>query len=129
MVQKRLSVPEAELSVLQALWEAPGLTIRELTDRLYPGGDVAHYSTVQKLLERLEGRGLANRDRTAARHRFYAAVAKDQLVLRELETVAESFGSSSLVQLVCQLFGSQKLSAADRAALRKLVERDAKPHE
>ena len=47
-------VTDAELAVLQTLWEQGEATIRQLTDVLYPEGKAAHYGTVQKLLERLE---------------------------------------------------------------------------
>ena len=43
-------VTDAELAVLQALWERGTATIRQLTDALYPGGGPAQYGTVQKLL-------------------------------------------------------------------------------
>ena len=54
MAQHFQDVTDAELAVLQALWELRAATIRQLTDQLYPRGNVSHYATVQKLLERLE---------------------------------------------------------------------------
>ena len=50
-------LPDAELAVLQQLWERGPATIRQLTDALYPEGTDAYYATVQKLLERLEAKG------------------------------------------------------------------------
>jgi len=35
-------VTDAELAVLKELWSAGPLTIRQLTERLYPEGDAAH---------------------------------------------------------------------------------------
>ena len=54
MARTPQDVTDAELAVLQVLWELETATVREITDRLYLEGTTA---TVQKLLERLELRG------------------------------------------------------------------------
>ncbi len=59
-------VTDAELAILQLLWENREATIRYLTDSLYPHGGTAQYATVQKLLERLETKGFVRRDRAGA---------------------------------------------------------------
>ena len=56
-------VTETELAILQILWERRRATRRQITDVLYPGGDDAHYATVQKLLERLEAKGYVGHER------------------------------------------------------------------
>ena len=70
-------VTDAELAVLQTLWEHGPATIRQLADILYPGGKAAQYGTVQKLLERLEGKTCVRRDLrrglTSSRRRSIAA--------------------------------------------------------
>src|SRR5687768_2347964 len=63
-------VTDAELAVLQHLWARQTATIRGITDDLYPGGGSSHYATVQKLLERLEGKGHVTRNAAAVPHRF-----------------------------------------------------------
>src|SRR4051794_11433226 len=97
----RPDVTEAELAVLEVLWAAAGAgadagagagaapTIRDITDRLYPGKGSAHYATVQKLLDRLAAKGFVARAPGAAglAHRFRATVARDELVARRLRTV------------------------------------------
>src|SRR5262245_18171414 len=86
-------VPDAELAVLQVLWERGACTIRQLADILYPGGKAAHYGTVQKLLERLENRGYVARDRSRWPHVFEASVPRetliDSLIGRRLRETAE----------------------------------------
>src|SRR5436309_1856192 len=51
MARTPKDVTDAELRVLQALWELGPSTIRQLTDRLHPGGGPARYATVQVLLK------------------------------------------------------------------------------
>ena len=56
MANKSRDVTEAELSVLQVLWCQGPLTIRGITEILEPKRVDAYYSTVKKLLERLEAK-------------------------------------------------------------------------
>src|SRR5947209_8329033 len=93
-------VPAAELALLQVLWDRGPLTIRQLTEAVYPGGAAAQYATVQKLLERLERKGYVRRDRAAAAHTFAAAVRRDDLLGRWLRDVAERLCGGSLTPLL-----------------------------
>jgi len=120
-------VTETELLVLQALWDGGAATIRQLTDLLYPEGRASQYATVQKLLERLERKGLVRRDRREPVHVFAAAVAREEIIGRKLQSVAEQLCGGSWAPLLTNLVQSKQLSARDRKALRELIdELDAK---
>jgi predicted transcriptional regulator len=114
-------VTEAELSVLQVLWDEGPATIRQLTDVLYPGGRASHYATVQKLLERLEVKGCIRRDRSANVHVFAAAIGRDELIGRRLRAVAEQLCGGSLTPLLTHLVRTRRLNAQERQALRDLL--------
>jgi BlaI family transcriptional regulator, penicillinase repressor len=123
-------VTEAELGVLRRLWEEPGSTIRQLTDHLYPGGGAAHYSTVQKLLERLETKGCVKRQAGGGAggggaHRFVATVEREELVDGRLKAVADKFCEGSLTPLVTQLVRAGKFTPDEIRELRALIETHA----
>ena len=123
-------VTDAELAVLQALWERGSATIRQLTDALYPGGSVAQYATVQKLLERLEAKGCTRRDRGPWPHVFTATVDRDDLIGRRLRAVAEKLCGGSLTPLLTHLIAVERLGPTERAELRALLDgRCPKPGE
>ena len=42
-------VTEAELAVLQVLWDRDAATIRQITDVLYPGGGASRYATLTQI--------------------------------------------------------------------------------
>src|SRR5437588_8090746 len=107
MPRRRHDVTDAELAVLQALWDGGAATIRRLTDELYPGGSTAHYATVQKLLERLEAKGFVRRRRQTGAHLFEAAIARDDLVGRLLEQMADKLCGGSLTPLLTHLVRGQ----------------------
>jgi predicted transcriptional regulator len=115
-------LPDAELAVLQVLWDKGPATIRQLTDALYPRGTEAHYATVQKLLERLESKGCATRDRSSWAHTFQAAIDRDELIGRRLRAVAERLCGGSLTPLLTNLVRSRQLTAKERRELRALME-------
>jgi predicted transcriptional regulator len=130
MDQSVHDVTDAELAVLQGLWERGSATIRQLTDALYPGGSTAQYATVQKLLERLEGKGCARRDRRPWPHVFTATVDRDDLIGRRLRAVAEKLCGGSLTPLLTHLMSVERLSPTERDELRALLDgRCPKPGE
>jgi predicted transcriptional regulator len=115
-------VTDAELAVLQALWDHGEATIRQLTDELYPGGGDAHYATVQKLLERLESKGHVLRDRSSHAHRFRARTSRDALVGRRLREMAQKLCGGLMAPLLTHLVKAEALSARERQQLRALID-------
>jgi len=115
-------VTEAELTVLQCLWERGPATIRQLTDALYPSGTDAQYATVQKLLERLEGKGHVARDRSSHAHRFTARTDLTALVSHRLRVVAEQLTGGMMAPLLTHLVRAEALTAKERQELRQLID-------
>jgi BlaI family penicillinase repressor len=122
MARTPQDVTDAELAVLQALWERGPLPIRRITEALYPKGTAAHYATVQKLLERLEAKECVTRDRSTAVHVFAAGVDRDELVGRRLRQVAEKLCGGSWTPLLTHLVQPERLAWKDRQALRQLID-------
>ena len=122
MARTPQDVTDAELAVLQLLWDGGPATIRQLTDVLYPGGGAAQYGTVQKLLDRLELKGCVRRDRTPAAHTFAAAIAREDLIGRRLQDMAEKLCGGSLTPLLTHLVRTKRLTARERQELRDLID-------
>jgi predicted transcriptional regulator len=122
MARTPQDITDAELSVLQVLWEQGSATIRQITDRLYPEGGVSYYATVQKLLERLEAKACVNRDRRGGGHVFSAALDREELIGRKLRAVAEKLCGGSLTPLLTHLVQARRLSARERQELRALID-------
>jgi BlaI family penicillinase repressor len=122
MARTPQDVTEAELAILQLLWDDGPATIRRLTDALYPGGGAAQYGTVQKLLDRLESKNCVRRERTGAAHTFAATVGREEIIGRRLRDVAEKLCGGSLTPLLTHLVRTRSLSAREREELRALIE-------
>lgn len=114
-------VSNAELAVLRVLWEHGASTARQVVEVVYPAGRPADFSTVQKLLERLEIKGCVVRDRNARPHRFGATISQTDLIVRRLRSVADKICDGSLTPLLTLLVRDDRLTAKDRATLRELL--------
>jgi BlaI family transcriptional regulator, penicillinase repressor len=125
MGREAQDVTESELSLLQVLWDRGRCSTRQLTDVLYPNGGASGYATVQKLLERLEAKGLVSRDRSLFVHTFTAVADRDELIGRRLRSLADKLCGGSLAPIVSHLARNQGLTREERAALRALI--DAAP--
>jgi predicted transcriptional regulator len=122
MARTPQDVTDAELAILMVLWDRGPATVRQLTDELYPEGTASQYATVQKLLERLEGKGCVARDRRPWPHVFEAAVDRDELIGRQLRAVAEKLCGGSLAPLLTHLLRIENLSPKERQELRAFMD-------
>lgn len=116
-------VTDAELAVLQLLWEQEDKSIRELTDTLYPGGTNSEFATVQKLCERLQDKGLVRVDRRKRPKRFAACVDRQSLLSRKLRSLADELCSGSFAPLMSQLLQGGRFSGEELRKLRDEVEK------
>jgi BlaI family transcriptional regulator, penicillinase repressor len=114
-------VSDAELAVLEVLWRDGAVTRRRIADDLYPQGGPAHYTTVQKLLERLERKGFVGVDRSQPVRVFAATVAREQLIRRRLRDVADKLCGGSLTPLLMNLVRSKPLNADELKELQAMI--------
>src|SRR4051794_37651382 len=114
-------VTEAELALLQALWDGGEATIRQLAEKGDGQGGASAYATVQKLLDRLEAKGFVGRDRSESVHVFRPAVDREELIGRRLRDVADTLCGGSLTPLLTHLVRGGRLSSRERNELRKLI--------
>ncbi len=122
MARTPQDVTDAELAVLQVLWDQGSANRRQLTDVLYPAAGAAHYTTVQKLLERLEAKGYVVEAPSTGARTFAAAVSREDLISRRLRAVADKLCEGSLTPLLTNLIQNQQLSARELQDLRDWID-------
>jgi predicted transcriptional regulator len=115
-------VTEAELAVLEVLWERGLCTVRQIAEAVYPQCTSSEHATVQKLLDRLKSKSCVESDRSVWPHRFSATVQREQLIGRRLESMAERLCGGSLQPLLTHLVRNTKLNAHERQSLRSLLD-------
>lgn len=115
-------VTDAELAILQVLWDRGQASVRELTELLYSEYSSSQHATVQKLLERLEAKDCVRRDRETWPHLFEAAIERGDLIDRKLQQTADKLCEGSIQPLLTHLVKGAKLSANERQSLRALLD-------
>ena len=121
MARTPKDVTDAELAVLQVLWDRGTSTTRQLTEVVYPKDVEKQYSTVKRLLARLESKGYVRRDRRQPVHVFDAVVDRDELVGRRLRALAESLCDGSISPLLSHLAESESLTDEQQRSLLSLI--------
>jgi predicted transcriptional regulator len=120
--QPRADVTDAELAVLQLLWDRGPATVRQLADVLYPGGDPAHYGTVQKLLQRLAHKRCVARVARRSPVEFTAKVAREALIDLRLRGVLDQLCAGSLTPLLSRLIERSDLTDQERGELERFLD-------
>src|SRR5262249_30802983 len=115
-------ITDAELAVLQFLWDQGPSAVRPLADVLYPGGGPSEYATVHRLLERLEGKGYVQRQRTGGVNIFHPTRNRDDVLGHQLEALLEKMGGGSLQPLLTNLLRSRRLTPEELRELLALVD-------
>lgn len=123
---RSIEVTDGELAILEELWSRGRLTIRLITDAVYPSGTTAEYATVQKLLDRLEGKGCVRRFKLGRANEFEAIVHREELIGAGLKKLASRLCDGSLTPLLTHLTSEIELSDADREALQRLIDESRK---
>lgn len=122
MAKRAAHVTEAELAVLEVLWERGPTNAREITDRLYPRGEPADVATVQKLLQRLEEKKFVDRDRSERVHRFSTVMTREAFAGEQQSGLAEKLSGGSLTPLLVHLVESKRLGKRELDELRSMFE-------
>ena len=115
-------VTDAELAILELLWRQGSATVRGIAEELYAGCNTSQHATVQKLLERLEGKKCVRRDRGNWPHTFEPAIERDELIGRKLQQTADRLCEGSVQPLLMHLVRAGRLSADERRNLRDLLD-------
>ena len=116
------TLPNAELAVMELLWRSGPLTARHIVEQLYPDVAKPQHGTVQRLLQRLEAKGLVVRDRGLGVNLFGPAISRESYASAQLETLADRLTQGSLVPMITQLVDDNKLSRAEIERLRHILE-------
>lgn len=125
MMPTRPPLANAELAIMELLWDHGQLTARDIRERLYPDSKKAQHGTVQRLLQRLEEKGYIRRDASLSVHFFTATVSREEYGGSQLESLAERLTHGSLAPLVTHLMEQKRISPDEIERLRHILDEDA----
>jgi predicted transcriptional regulator len=105
-----------ELEILKILWDIGPASVREVHQRMCPGGELA-YNTVQTLLRIMDDKGLVRHE---SRGRTFVYIPRHTRQ-RETSRLLDKVFDGALDQFVVSLLDSRKPSAAELAKLEKII--------
>lgn len=112
----------AELAIMNLLWDNDPLTAREIRETIYPGSSKTQHGTVQKLLHRLEEKGFVDRDRKLPVHLFSYAVSRQNYASGQLESLANKLTAGSFAPLITHLIEEKKISHDEINRIRAILD-------
>ncbi|MBD0371892.1 MAG: BlaI/MecI/CopY family transcriptional regulator [Pyrinomonadaceae bacterium] len=122
MASKNLPRPtDAELEILNVLWQRGPSTVREVYEVLLESKEIG-YTTVLKLMQIMSEKGLVSRDESDRRHVYEAERAQDETQRQLLSDLLDRAFNGSPTKLVMQALSSKKASREELAEIRRMLD-------
>jgi BlaI family penicillinase repressor len=113
---------EAELELLQILWQKEPATVRDIYDALNEE-KTSGYTTVLKTLQIMTAKGLVVRDEANRAHVYRATFSQDAMQSRLLADLSNRLFAGSAAQLALHALSMGPASDDELAEIRDLLER------
>jgi BlaI family penicillinase repressor len=113
---------DVQLAFLRALWAQPGSTVTQVKDFLTAEGRELAPTTVATQLGRLEKKGFVGHEVDGRQFLYRAQVSEQQVKRSVLKRVTEGLFGGDITALVHQLLEHDRVSAADLAQVKQLIE-------
>ena len=122
MRKQRIPQPtEAELEILQVLWQHGPTTVREVHDRLSDLRDTG-YTTTLKNMQNMVQKRLLLRDDAPRSHVYVAAIRQEDTQRMLLDRFLNTAFGGSASQLVMQALGHQKTTPEELQQIKALID-------
>lgn len=120
MSENRIKPTDAELEILQVLWDDGPSSVRFVNEKLSINKDIG-YTTTLKLMQIMNEKGLTTRD-TSSRTHIYSAAIKEKLIKNNLlSTFIKATFKGSTAQLVMQALGNHKTSPEELKEIKEMI--------
>ncbi len=113
---------DAELEILNVLWQRGASTVRDVYEALSKSREVG-YTTVLKLMQIMTEKGLVSRDETNRTHVYEAQLAKDETQRQLLSDLLERAFDGSATKLVMQALSSKRASSEELSEIRRMLDK------
>ena len=112
---------EAELEILQILWQNGPSTVRFVNELLGQQKEVG-YTTTLKIMQIMNEKGLVNRDEDNRTHIYKAKVTEQETQQHLLDRFLDTTFRGSAMKLVMQALGNHQTSKEELDQIRQLLD-------
>ncbi len=121
MRPKRPRPTEAELAILQVLWNRGPSTVRDVLEALQDQRGTG-YTTTLKLMQIMFDKGLLRRNDSQRTHVYEAAVSRSKTQRQIVSQLLDQVFGGSAQQLVLQALSAKKSTREELAEIRRLLD-------
>jgi len=111
---------EVELEILLVLWEHGPCPMGKIHETLSEGRDTV-YTTTQKMVQVMRGKGLVNTDDSVHPPLYTAAESREQTQLSMLDDLAQRVFGGSAKKLVMSLLSAKRITADELREIQRLL--------
>src|SRR5262252_842462 len=111
---------QAELAILQVLWQRGPSTVRQVHEALNATKRTG-YTTVLKFMQIMHEKGLVSRDETQYAHVYQARLPREQAQRTLVTDLLDKAFEGSMSGLVLQALSSRKASSEELSEIRKIL--------
>lgn len=111
---------EAELEILQTLWQIGPCSVKQVHGLLQEKREVG-YTTILKQLQIMLEKKLVQRDESSRIHLYQAAISEQNTKEKLLQKFVINTFQGSSHQLVMQVLGNAEASASELEEIKKLI--------
>jgi BlaI family transcriptional regulator, penicillinase repressor len=113
---------DAELTILQVLWDRGHTTVREVY-KILNSGKVVGYTTVLKLMQIMTDKGLVERDENCRPQLYRPCLPREQTERQLIKDLVDRAFGGSAKRLVMQALEVKKASPSELAQIEKLLDK------
>jgi len=119
---KSLTLTEAELRIMNVLWEKGSGTVHEVQQAL-PGEPALAYNSILTIIRILETKGYVQHVKDRRAHVYMPKIDRKDATRFEVRHLVSRFFGDSHEKLVLNILEEQSIDAEELARLRELLER------
>ena len=116
-----IHITEAELEILQVLWDRRQATVKEVHEALSENRD-AGYTTTLKQMQVMFDKGLLTRDDSRRQHIYFPDVPIEKVQRKFMDKVMKTLFSGSAGELVLNALSNYKTSSEEMEQIRALID-------
>ncbi|WKV10502.1 BlaI/MecI/CopY family transcriptional regulator [Marivirga harenae] len=116
---------EAELEILQELWEKPGLTVSEIHEKLEARKQVG-YTTTLKQMQRMQDKGMLSRKKEGKLFIYFSELDEQSIKNSIFNKLSETLFKGSAKEMMMHLLGNQETTQEELRELKQWIEQKEK---
>lgn len=120
--KKQPKPTDAELEILQVLWDHGPSTVRFINDDLNKKREVG-YTTTLKQMQIMTEKGLLSRNKSGKTHIYEAKISEASTQKKMVDKLLDTAFHGSAMKLVMQALGNRKSTAEELQEIKAFIEK------